>query len=351
MKSAAIVTLPGMFNYGNMLQKYAVQSLLKAAGASPVTFEFRDESAVSKLKKSYYKLTGRWAPSAEELMSDERRMRFKAFANHISLETVTKSSDSSLSGFDVYFSGSDQVWNPHYIDSFRSAFLPFAPKDRRMAISASFGIEELPSKYVEMFRESVGDFSRISVREEAGKRLVKQLTGREVPVLADPTLGITREEWLSLANDELAPHAPYVLSYVLGSNGERTRFVIDAAGSSYGAKVISLSDRDSSRQLPAGPSEFLGLIESAEHVITDSFHCALFAALFKRPLTILHRNEQLSSFSRLDTLVKKLGIEEAVFNGDSDSIGGRIGYENIDAAIERERLRLAAYVTDCVCSS
>lgn len=351
MKSAAIVTLPGMFNYGNMLQKYAVQSLLKAAGASPVTFEFRDESAVSKLKKGYYKLTGRWTPSAEELMTDERRARFKAFASHISLETVTKSSDSSLSGFDVYFSGSDQVWNPHYIDSFRSAFLPFAPKDRRMAISASFGIEDIPSKYVEMFRKSIGEFSRISVREDAGKRLVKQLIGREVPVLADPTLGVTRDEWLSLANDELVPHEPYVLAYVLGSNGEQTQLVVDATSSSYGAKVISLSDRDSSRQLPAGPSEFLGLINSADHVITDSFHCALFAALFKRPLTIMRRNEQSSSFSRLDTLVRKLGIEEAVFNGNIDSIGSRFAYENIDAAIERERHRLTAYVADCVYSS
>lgn len=351
MKSAAIVTLPGMFNYGNMLQKYAVQSLLRAAGASPVTFEFRDESVIGKLKKSYYKITGRWTPSAEELMSDERRARFGAFADHISLEAVTKASNSALVGFDAYFAGSDQVWNPHYIDSFRSAFLPFAPKDRRMAISASFGIEEIPPRFVEMFRESIGDFSRISVREEAGKRIVKQLTGREVPVLADPTLGVSREEWLSLANDELVPRVPYVLAYVLGSAGEQTRLVLDAVSGSCGAEVISLSDRDSSRQLPAGPSEFLGLIESAEHVVTDSFHCALFAALFKRPLTVLRRNEQSSSFSRLETLVRKLGIEEAVFSGDFDSIGGLIGYENIDAAIERERHRLAAYVADCVYSS
>ena len=80
MKSAAIVTLPGMFNYGNMLQKYAVQSLLKKAGAIPVTFEFRDRSVVSRLKNTYYKLTGKWIPSPESLMSDERRTRFKMFA-------------------------------------------------------------------------------------------------------------------------------------------------------------------------------------------------------------------------------------------------------------------------------
>lgn len=351
MKSAAIVTLPGMFNYGNMLQKYAVQSLLKKNDVTPVTFEFKDKSAISKLKKCYYKLAGRWTPSPEELMSDERRARFKTFAKLIFLETVTKTSDLVLSGFDVYFAGSDQIWNPSYIDSFRSTFLPFAPKDRRMAISASFGVEEIPANAVEVFRESIGEFSRISVREEAGRKLVKQLTGREVPVLADPTLGVSRHEWFSLINDDFVPSEPYVFAYVLGLEGERTQHVVDTIRGGYDAKLVSLSDRDSSNQLPAGPSEFLGLIASAEHVVTDSFHCALFSALFKRPLTILRRIEQSSSFSRLETLVEKLGIETAVFDEDSNTVNKLVNYENIDEAIERERNKLSSFVADCVYGS
>lgn len=348
MKSAAIVTLPGMFNYGNMLQKYAVQSLLKKAGAIPVTFEFRDRSVVSRLKNTYYKLTGKWIPSPESLMSDERRTRFKMFAELISLETVTKANDPALAGFDVYFVGSDQVWNPNYIDSFQSAFLPFAPKGRRMALSASFGVEDIPADRVGIFRDAINNFSRISVREEAGRRLVERLTGRDVPVLADPTLAVPRKEWLSLANDGLVPAQPYVFAYVLGSSGEQASIVVDSISSSYDAEAISLSDRDSSKQLPAGPAEFLGLIASAEHVITDSFHCALFSALFKRPLTILRRSEQSSSFSRIETLVEKLGIEQAVFNGDFNSIDSRIDYADIDTAIEYERMRLSEYLEACL---
>lgn len=35
----------------------------------------------------------------------------------------------------------------------------------------------------------------ISMREKAGADLVKKLTGREVPVVVDPTILLSKEEW------------------------------------------------------------------------------------------------------------------------------------------------------------
>ena len=41
----------------------------------------------------------------------------------------------------------------------------------------------------------------------------------------------------------------------------------------------------------SGPREFLGLINNAEFVITDSFHACVFSMIFKTPFVVFERNK------------------------------------------------------------
>lgn len=43
----------------------------------------------------------------------------------------------------------------------------------------------------------------ILVREDEGAEIIKDLTGRDTPVLIDPTLLLTKEKWLSISKKAL----------------------------------------------------------------------------------------------------------------------------------------------------
>src|SRR5699024_4424214 len=128
-----------------------------------------------------------------------------------------------LGDFDFFIVGSDQVWNPHNLHGTSFYFLDFAPKEKRISYSASFGIDSIPEKYEKLYIEKLSEMSHISVREHAGANIVKKLTGTDAPVLVDPTMLLTKDEWLSLSKRASnRPKSPYMLTYFLGGPNDRT---------------------------------------------------------------------------------------------------------------------------------
>lgn len=186
------------------------------------------------------------------------------------------------------------------------------------------------------------------MREDAGADIVESLIGVRPPVLCDPTLMLRRSQWEHLADDMLNPSSPYVFTYLLGERNSWQDGLSDSLATHYAAKVIRMSDRDHVEQLPAGPAEFIALIAGARHVVTDSFHCALFAALFERPLTIVHRaGDGSSMFSRLETLSIKLGLEGKIVEpGGEPDLNAAADYTNLAGNLAVERAVFDAYLDD-----
>ncbi len=55
--------------------------------------------------------------------------------------------------------------------------------------------------------------------------------------------------------------------------------------------------------------EWLCLLDNAEYVITNSFHCTLFSLLFKKKVGVVPLSGTVSSMnSRLETLFKMFGV-------------------------------------------
>ena len=59
--------------------------------------------------------------------------------------------------------------------------------------AASFGLSEIPKEYEAEYKKRLAGYRQISVREAQGRALVKELTGRDVPVVLDPTLLLTEK--------------------------------------------------------------------------------------------------------------------------------------------------------------
>ena len=150
----------------------------------------------------------------------------------------------------------------------------------------------------------------MSVREEAGKEIVKQLIGKEIPVLIDPVMMLNEEEWLKVSKKPRVDCSkPYVLKYYLGDEDEEEK--IDNWAKRNGYAVYELLNDQISELYSAGPGEFISLIKNASLVCSDSFHCIAFSIIFSKPFIVYDRlGKDTGMSSRLDTLLRKFGFED-----------------------------------------
>ena len=320
MIRAARFTLDGYFNYGNVLQNYALNAFLRNHGFSVDTIWHTPQKL---LENQCHK----WGFRDFKHVFTRRHFRAKlrngsyqwdiirqAYMKRFCDEYVGVRYDISLSEieaeYDYVLIGSDQVWNPEF-ETNDIAFLQFAAPEKRIAYAASFGMPAIPEQHKSRFAAAIYDMAHVSVREEQGARIVKELTGREVPVVLDPTLLLTAEEWEQI---ELKPawytqteEEKYVLTYFLGQRPN----IVESIADRKGLRCIHLLDNTVFNHYTVSPQEFIYLFHHASLVYTDSFHGTVFSILFQRPFVVCDRIEKraYSMNSRIDTLLKLCRIK------------------------------------------
>lgn len=316
-----IVTISDMGNYGNRLQNYALSYTLRKK------FGCRVETLVSSKEKPFengnYLL---WlknkiakfcciSPAFAEKRWGPSMTRWANFYNwdrkHISTRRFYGQSrlpDELQNQYDLFFAGSDQIWNWQFpTTKYDDYFLKFARDEQKAAFAASFGVASIPKELEKTYAEGLESFRHLSVREEAGAKLIQTILGRKVPVLADPVMLLTREEWFRVAKrPRVDVSKPYVLKYYLGETDD----TIDAWAKEQGYAIYSLLDPSVPELYSAGPGEFLPLISHAALVVSDSFHCIAFSILFRRPFVAYARRDSEGDMtSRLDTLLETFGLQ------------------------------------------
>ena len=80
---------------------------------------------------------------------------------------------------------------------------------------------------------------RISVREESGQKLVKNLVGRDIPVVCDPTLLFSAEQWMEIQPEKAVETGDYIFCYFLGNNPKQREFAKRLKDKT-GMKIIAL---------------------------------------------------------------------------------------------------------------
>ena len=242
MKKIGILTINDYNNYGNRLQNYASQEVLKSLGFAVETvvntyyapLEINTVDRIKRIlgknpKEIAYKC---WSVLNKGEIEHYKKLRLQSFKNFTRsniLETDFTISEGNIPNdlsdkYDYFVTGSDQVWNPTFRHFSSVDFLTFAPKNKRIAYAPSFGISKIPSEYVEKYKAWILDMHRLSVREQAGAKMIKDLTGRKASVLVDPTLMLTKEKWLTVSRvSDNKPQNKYLLTYFLGEISKEDR--------------------------------------------------------------------------------------------------------------------------------
>lgn len=339
MRSIGIISLYGRFNYGNRLQNYATYKICENEGffteSLVLTKAFHLRRDAKRLIK---KILGRPEPLRQELFMDPCRLAaFDRFNDLIPIRFFDHIDRDLCDKYTYFIVGSDQVWNPRFFSCNEDwFFLRFAAKKQRIALSPSIGVDRLTPVQQLVISNGIKGFSRVSVREDKGAELIRRHAGVDASVICDPTLVISTDEWLKIMDNRLTPATPYVFTYILGESSAPYDVLAEVTKHEK-IPIVSLTDRDGYGELPAGPAEFLSLIANASHVLTDSFHASLFSAMFQVPLTIVRRSGGSDMFSRIESLARKLGIEDKIYGSSSFDLGKASIYNEIPGAIAHER--------------
>ena len=355
-----IVTIMDDTNYGNRLQNYAVchflrhemncdVRVLKAIPKKP----FENGRYVIWAKNQVVKLLAKIPGAAEKRFGPDtvRWARFQNWNRRIPVKTIyeMKALPECLNDeYDFFFTGSDQVFNCLF-PAFRESdyLLRFADNAKKAALCASFGFETIPADYRQVFRDELDKFRRISVREKAGQKIVKELIGKDVPCLIDPVMMLDEKDWLKVSDK---PHVdirrPYVLKYCLGEGGSDA---VAEWAANQGYPVYELMDKTNIPLYTGGPGEFLSLIKNAALICSDSFHCIVFAILFHKPFVVYARQgEENYMTSRLDTLLEKFGMTHRWSHLLKPEQYLDCDFSETDSRLEEERRAFKAYVQDTI---
>ncbi len=307
-------------SYGAVLQAYALQVTLKRMGVEPQGVDYcpaqwqAGQTAFFPWSSLHHVVLNSFV--AMRFRQVKRRMsRFEAFKQaHLRLterrywsrEELTE----NLPNYDAFICGSDQIWRPSQaMDAV--FFLDFVndPNARRIAYAPSFGVSSVPAEKREEVARLVKAISFLSVREDMGRAIIQELTGRDAEIVLDPSLLLTAEDWSKIA---LQPRVepPYILVYCL----EQRRLFFDLVRHVKrltGLPVVVIAShagnliRADHVVFDAGPEEFVGLFAHAACVCTNSFHGTAFSVIHERPVwTTPH---SLAN-SRLSSLLKLLGL-------------------------------------------
>lgn len=346
-----IVTLPSLFNYGNRLQNYAVTVIYQRLGYKPESLIIsKRPNAMRLLRSVYYGMRGGGdSEKPEKLMSAERIHAFERFDEHIPKRHIKVLGNGLRLDYSYFSVGSDQVWNPGYM-AYNEDFylLEFCTADQRIALAASIGVDEVSSKSGKRIGHAVSAFKGVSVREGRAANILRQYADCEPIVVCDPTLVLPAEDWRSVADDRLTPPEPYAFTYLLGGVGVEASDVLGSVTHHGEVPVVPLSDRQKPGEPDAGPAEFISLIDHAKHVVTDSFHAAVFASILQTPLTIVHREGGESMFSRLENLSKMLGIGHKIYGSPDFDLSRAGDYDGVPETIRRERGRFMEFLEGCL---
>ena len=226
MKKIGIITTFRQPNWGSVLQAYATQKAVESLGYKAQVIDY-------VYPNNYHIERGYWHPTHIPI---KRRIaiwlgivpptKMMLLNDFIKKEmNVSKKIDSReelkdiANDYDIFLSGSDQIWNPNTMYGDMSYMFDFTPASaKRISYASSFSCSFIPKEYIDQYKSNLNRMHAISVREQNGADLVKQLIGKDAKVVLDPTLLLDKAQWSELGEKSYGLDLPkrYIVCYMLG---------------------------------------------------------------------------------------------------------------------------------------
>lgn len=369
-----LVTVYKLNNYGSSLQAFALKSYLEAQGYDVFVIMRQDKSRIFIINKLYkyvkffiklfkYPMLFKKYADLKNIprtidLSNKAKLGFQQFTidylnekifNYYELKKMSKENH-----IRALICGSDQIWSVTSLDLNPVNFLRFAPKFKRIAYAPSFGVSEIPKYQIALLKKYLKGFDYISIREQQGAKIIKDLIDKNVQVVLDPCLLVAKEFWEQRAIT-LNINKPYILCYFLN---EPSTLALD-----YLSKIKNLlkyevfilpyyfecyKKLNSIHFIDIKPFEFIDLIKNTSFLLTDSFHGLAFAVSFNIPFFVFNRQygHSFNESSRVSSILNIIGLEERFINSHKEITSKvlKIDYNHCNIKLEFERRKSADFL-------
>ncbi len=349
-------------NYGQLLQCYALQKFLRDLGHEAFLIKYRPDNKVVQeplIKKIYKALNPKKLYNFAKNRINRKKLEIERKNNDRQFElfrqkyivqseytySTLKELQDNPPEADAYIVGSDQVWNFNFIigstlnrNRVRAYFLDFGNENiKRLAIAASWGRSDILDEEIAEIAPLLQKFDYVSVREKNGIFLCKKCGYNDGEWIADPTLLLSAEIYRSLYNDnKIKKHKKnFLLLYMLNNEcAFDVKLVYDFAETKK-IDVVYVTGNgryDSYTKSFATIPEWLYLVDNADYVITNSFHCGFFSSIFHKKFGIVPLTGSASRMNnRIDSLFDLLGIKKRyVYPNDFSVLDNEYNIKIID---------------------
>lgn len=342
-------------NYGAFLQAYALQKIIKEIGHEPeaIQYDFTSKKTfIDFIREPSYFLKKILADYISKKETDKKINIFKKSIKKYLHESEKRFGNiyelsQCVHEYDVFITGSDQVWNPKITpNNLHVRLLEFVPDTKRIAsYAASISAKKVTEKERELIRNGINRFDYISVREETTKKVIGEIPGKNIVKNVDPCLLLNSIEWNEII--ENPEEKDYLLVYKLMAQPDMFEHIKKIADENK-LTVVSLGKLEGYKYnyvcVPyTSPEKFLGYIKYAEYVITNSFHGVVFSIIFKKranfflPASSHDRALELIKSTKTDRLLEKVNI----MNNELIHI-----YEYVDDYLLNERKKSISYLNE-----
>lgn len=379
MSKIGIITIVNVNNYGAELQAFALQHKLTQMGHQTEIInyafgikkehDFTDETPTipisfkTKIKRKLLPIIESTLDAFYPKAHKSRKKKFYEFHKKYNKFTpkfyrsVKSLYDGSLND-DIYCVGSDQVWNYTHGYSMLPFFLDFVPDGKKkIAFASSIGLSTLTEEAKKIFKQYLSKFDFIAVRETQASDLLSKILWKKIEVVLDPTLLLCKEEWEKVANYELCPQEKYLLLYIVTI--KPCQYAIDLAEKIAAEKKLKIvrlfrsaatyDAKQSMINLPdAGPSDFIGLTEKADFIVTNSFHGTVFSVNFQIPFYSIIKPKKDNN-SRLHSILNRLQLTDrllAIGNDIPSPDKWNCNFDQCALALKAERTKSIQILSD-----
>jgi hypothetical protein len=351
-------------NYGQLLQCYALQQVLRQLGCDPFLIKY--EVSVSMWEKiryylsvlfskrflkviiiriSDFKIQARTSKPIDRGFDKFREVHLKSTETTYSLSELKNNSPVA----DYYVCGSDVIWIGYDEGYFLDWGFPDIP---RIAYAPSFFSGSISQDFKKQLSRSLKKFAAVTVREESGAEICRQAGRKDAFAVPDPTLLLTRHDYFQLYSDIDKTGCmglnKYLLLYLLPYRTKLDFDEIVSFAEQRGLKVVCVQANGKIRGeinkeivlISPAPTEWLFLISNAEYILTNSFHGTVFSVIFNKKFGFCSQTTLIGNInrnSRMHNFLNKLNLCDRIINGDLYSLDNPIDYECVNAALDTQR--------------
>lgn len=327
------------YNFGAVLQTYSTYKSIERLGHIPHIVNY-----VPKVKTIKGKI---WTIAMKFLGHGFDEFRKKYLPN-ILHKTQTQNELISLNNIlDGFVVGSDQIWR--YVDDHEKLckyYLDFVDDDKlKISYAASFGVDFWPTNKIKItnhIKKLLKRFDSISVREQSGQKICKDIFEVGSLQVLDPTLLLSKKDFNDIANPKRLSKSKYIAYMLLDDTKEQETYLKKICKSNNLSFIRILGKKiHNKRMMYAFNSvgDWLSYVRDSELVITDSFHCLIFALIFQKNFAIVtnDRNGNTRLLNLLSLLKQENRIYNNLSNVPSAIISDKPDYSKIDIILNIER--------------